>query len=78
MNSKQHNENQLSTILLEMEALGFEIIDYRHKSSTVYVIGGEEIGKSLSTYLNHGLRFIRLEKGNKTTGFRAAWYAKTK
>ncbi|MFC5602687.1 AAA domain-containing protein [Sporosarcina koreensis] len=70
--------NHMTTLVLEMKTLGFEVIDYRHKSETIYVIGGKELEKKLHTYKKHGLIFRRLEKGNKTTGFRSAWYAKVK
>lgn len=74
----KHEDDHLLTIIKEMIALGFEVIDYRHKSETLYVIGDEKLEKSLSTYQSHGLLFHRMKKGNKTTGFKPAWYAKIK
>ncbi|WP_124071862.1 hypothetical protein [Filibacter tadaridae] len=61
-----------------MTAIGFEVIDFRLKSETLYVIGGNELEKSLPTYQSHNLLFRPMKKGNKTTGFRPAWFAKIK
>jgi len=69
-------KDHLFTLIKEMVTIGLEVIDYRDKSKTLYVIGGKELEQSLSTYQTHGLIFRFLNKGNKTTGFRPSWFAK--
>lgn len=71
------SDNHISTLIDEMKELGFNIIDNRHKSETLYVIGGKELEKTLYTYRTQGLTFSRMMNGNKTTDFTPAWYAKT-
>lgn len=75
---RNQDQSHLTTLLLEMKTLGLEVIDYCQKSATIYVIGGNELERPLYTYKKHGLKFQRLETGNKTTGYRSAWYAKVK
>jgi very-short-patch-repair endonuclease len=69
-------QTHLSTLINEMKLIGFEVIDYRDKSSTIYVIGDKRIEKDLRSYKSHNLDFRFLEKGNRTTKFRSAWYSK--
>ena len=65
-------------VIEEMKLIGFQIIDYRHKSETLYVIGGIELEKQLQSYVANGLKFRQLKNGNKTTEFKSAWCAKVK
>ena len=44
-----------------MRLLGFEIIDYRHKSGSVYVIGDNHLEQRLKTYKTNGLNFRYME-----------------
>ena len=72
------SDDPISTVLAEMKELGFEIIDNRHKSETLYVIGGKELEQTLYAYRTKGIAFSRMMNGNKTTDFTPAWYAKIK
>jgi len=71
------NDDHISKLIEEMKANGFNIIDNRHKSETLYVIGGKELEQTLYAYRTKGLTFSRMMNGNKTTDFTPAWYAKT-
>ncbi|AOV07394.1 AAA domain-containing protein [Sporosarcina ureilytica] len=74
--SQLNAEDPITLVINELNALGLETIDYRNKSKTLYVIGDTDLGKDLKTYRSQNLIFRPLDKGNKTTGFRSAWYAK--
>ncbi len=70
------SNDPISIVIAEINELGFEIIDNRHKSETLYVIGGKELEQTLYAYRSQGIAFSRMLNGNKSTGFRPAWYAK--
>ncbi|MBE1555652.1 AAA domain-containing protein [Sporosarcina limicola] len=72
------NDDHISTLIEEMKELGFEIVDNRDKSETLYVIGGKELEQTLYAYRSQGIAFSRMMNGNKSTDFRPAWYAKIK
>lgn len=72
------NVDPISNLIAEINELSFETIDNRHKSETLYVIGGKELEQTLYAYRSQGIAFSRMMNGNKTTGFRPAWYAKIK
>jgi very-short-patch-repair endonuclease len=73
---KGNTKDHLTTIIKEMKLSGFDVIDYRDKSKTIYVIGGRDLEENLKSYRSKGLIFRFFEKGNRTTKFRTAWYAK--
>ena len=71
------NDDHISTLIDEMKELGLIVIDNRHKSETLYVLGGKALEQILYAYRTKGLTFSRMMNGNKTTDFMPAWYAKT-
>ena len=72
------SDDPISTVLAELKELKLEIIDDRHQSETLYVIGGKELEKTLYAYRTKGIAFSRMLYGNEATDFTPAWYAKIK
>ena len=70
------SDDPIATILAELKELKVDIIDDRHQSETLYVIGGKELEQTLYAYRAQGIAFSRMLNGNQATAFTPAWYAK--
>ncbi|WP_067724577.1 AAA domain-containing protein [Oceanobacillus damuensis] len=77
-----NEDNQIqktpSQMLKELKNAGYQIIDNRYISETVWLIGGEELLPIIEDFKRTNTIFRYLEKGHSLTNYKPAWFAKMK
>lgn len=67
-----------SDMLRETQDKGYEVIDHRDISETVWLVGGEELQPIVEAFKQMKVIFRYVEKGHSLTHYEPAWFAKMK
>ena len=70
-------DNQLATLIDELQNAGGKIVDKRENGGALWVIGGKELAAVLKKFKELGVYFMFKAGGGKATGGKDGWWAKT-
>jgi len=66
------------SMLKDLKKAGYQIIDNRSLTETVWLVGGNELTPIIEEFKKHRVIFRHLEKGHSLTSYQPTWVAKMK